>query len=593
MRGLDPAFMSELKAKNDIVEVIGSYVALEKKGGNYWACCPFHHEKTPSFSVNASEQFYHCFGCGVSGDVIKFVREIESVEFIDAVKILASRAKMSVPDADFDTEEVLRRKKKKDALLNIMLASARFYRKNLYGGKADAHVQYLTDRKIQPSTIKKFGFGASLDFTTLPEFLLDSGYSRQDIIDSGVCAEGKRGSLYDAQAGRLIIPIINSFDEVIAFGGRLLEKSDFAKYKNTKETMIFNKSKTLYNINLLKKLKKVQTIKNVIMVEGYMDTITLYQAGFTNVVASMGTSLTLDQARLVKRYTDNVLVSYDGDFAGQKANSRGIEIFRDENLNVKVVPLPDGMDPDDVVKNLGEEKYRECLDSAMPLIDYKIYSLRKKYDISVREGKRLYVSEALKAIKGESESTVREELLKNLSRETGLSFKALSEDMGSVTPSSVQTEETPLKSEPPEWTKGIPNKVVEASRFIIASKLFNMKYAENYRLREEFFVNEVHIEIVGYINECLLSGAKIRPTCLFEIIDEEDKELSCILDLYSEDKLLGADAANYFKDCVQVFENYMIKYRQRALIEQRSKCTDEEEKKFLLKKIAELTALLK
>ena len=385
-KGFDRAFLDELKQKNDLVDVVTSYVALDRKGNTHWACCPFHHERTPSFAVNQAEQFYHCFGCGASGDVIKFVQEIESTDYIGAIRILAGRAKMEVPESNFDSEKALETKKKRDTLAKIMLESARFYLGNLYSGdsRADAHLQYIHNRKLSPTTVKKFGLGASLDFFSLPDYLQDKGFSRQDLIDSGVCGESKAGKLIDTQAGRLIFPIINAFDEVVAFGGRLLEKADFAKYKNTKETLLFNKSKTLYNINLLKKYKRTQTVKEVIIVEGYMDTISLYQAGFENVVASMGTSLTKDQARLVKRYSDNILISYDGDFAGQKADLRGLEILKDEHLNVRVVPMPDGLDPDDVVKK-GAGEYQKCLDAAMPLIDYKIHALERKYDLGRTE----------------------------------------------------------------------------------------------------------------------------------------------------------------------------------------------------------------
>ncbi|MBQ8309035.1 MAG: DNA primase, partial [Clostridia bacterium] len=281
-RGFDFRFMQELKQRNDIVEVVGSYVALDKKGNTHWACCPFHHERTPSFAVNQADQFYHCFGCGVSGDVVKFVQEIEPTDFPNAVRILAARVKMQVPESTFDSEKAVEMKKKRDNMAKILLDSARFYLSNLYSGdrRAEAHLQYIQNRKMAPTTVKKFGLGASLDFFSLPDYLADKGYMRQDLIDSGVLSESKNGKLVDSQAGRLIFPIINAFDEVVAFGGRLLEKSDFAKYKNTKETLLFNKSKTLYNINQLKKLKRKQTIKDVIIVEGYMDTISLFQAGF-------------------------------------------------------------------------------------------------------------------------------------------------------------------------------------------------------------------------------------------------------------------------------------------------------------------------
>ena len=342
-KGLDPEFLQQLKSKIDLVELIGNYVPLERKGGNWWGRCPFHHEKTPSCAVNAEDQFYHCFGCGVSGDAISFVREIESVDFIDAVKILAERAKMPLPEMNFDTEKTAEQKRKRDSVLKILRTAAHFYLDNLNSGHADAHVQYILDRKIASPVVRKFGLGASLDYKSLPQFLLDKGFRREDILESGAVAESeKSGRLIDAQAGRLIFPIINAFGDVVAFGGRVLEKTDFAKYKNTRETIVFNKSKTLYNINRIKKLKQDSGLKDIIIVEGYMDTISLFQAGFTNVAASMGTALTKDQARLVKRYADKAYISYDGDFAGQKGAIRGLEILRDEQVAVRVVPLPEG-----------------------------------------------------------------------------------------------------------------------------------------------------------------------------------------------------------------------------------------------------------
>ena len=230
-KGIDAEFLRALKQKNDIIEVVRSYVALDKKGGTHWACCPFHHERTPSFAVNEGEQFYHCFGCGVSGDVVRFVQEIESTDFIGAVRILAARAKMEVPEGNFDNERALQMKKKRDNLAKIMLESARFYLSNLYSGdeRAEAHLQYIAGRKLSPTTVKKFGLGASLDFYGLPDFLAGKGFSRQDLLDSGVLQESKSGRLIDSQGGRLIFPIINAFDEVVAFGGRILEKKDFAK----------------------------------------------------------------------------------------------------------------------------------------------------------------------------------------------------------------------------------------------------------------------------------------------------------------------------------------------------------------------------
>ena len=463
-------FLKTLKTKCDLVEVISSYVKVERRGANYWACCPFHHEKTPSFSINAPDRYYHCFGCGASGDVIRFVQEYENVEFPQAVEILAKRAGLEVPaNDDRSGERTAELKRKKDNYLKIMRLSARFYLNNLYSGKAEKYLEYLSGRKLSPSTVKKFGLGASFDFTSLPSFLLDNGFSPQDIVDSGACIRSEEGRILDAEGGRLIFPIINHMDEVIAFGGRVMVKTDRAKYKNTRETMIFNKSKNLYNVNLVKKLKRAGGISSVIMVEGYMDAISMYQAGFQNVVASMGTSLTKEQARLCKRYSDNVFISYDGDFAGQKANLRGLDILKEEGLRVRVVPMPEGLDPDDVVKKFGADGYRDCLEKAMPLIDFRILAAQRKYDFSKSDERRDFVKEALAIVREAESATEREQLLKRISSLADVSYSALMRDFENApAPKAESAPAPPVREENADREK-------KAARFVLAACLLDRK----------------------------------------------------------------------------------------------------------------------
>ena len=468
----DRDFLRLLTEKLNIVEVASSYMHLEKKGGTYWACCPFHHEKTASFHVDENRQFYHCFGCGASGNVISLVKEMENVDFGDAVKILAERANVPLPQQNgADGERAAELKRKRDTLLKIMNDSAHFYLDNLNSGKADAHIEYILKRGIPANIVRSFGLGASLNSYDLPKFLLAKGYSRQDIVDSGAVNEVE-GKLSDSQSGRLVFPIINAFDEVIAFGGRSIRPTDFAKYKNTKETLIFNKSRTLYNINKLKKLRRAGGLKDVIMVEGYMDALSLYQAGFRNVVASMGTSLTQEQARMIKRYCTTVLISYDGDGAGQKANMRGLEILKGEGIDVKVVPLPDGLDPDEVIKQRGTEAYRACLDAAMPLIDYKLEVSRRAHDLSKPEEKLRYVGEALKVVRTAETAAEREMMLKDLRDETGISFEALSRDLNRLPAAPAERE-----SEPPPKPADTAGATIKASRFVAAAYLFGARYA--------------------------------------------------------------------------------------------------------------------
>lgn len=586
MAGVDQEFLRTLKDKLNIVDVASAYFNLEKKGGNYWACCPFHHEKTASFSVNESGQFYHCFGCGASGDVIKLVSEMESLEFMDTVKLLAERAKLPMPETDFDSRLTAERKQKRDTLLKIMNDCAHFYLDNLNSGKADAHIEYILSRKIPSNIVRAFGLGASLNFTDLPRYLLSKGYSKQDMIDSGTVNEVD-GRLVDAQGGRLIYPIINALDEVIAFGGRVLKKTDFAKYKNTKETVIFNKSKTLYNINLLKKLKRTQTIKEVIMVEGYMDTISLYQADFKNVVASMGTSLTQDQARLIKRYTDTVLISYDGDGAGQKANMRGLEILKGEGLNVKVVPLPEGLDPDDVIKRFGADGYRSCLDAAMPLIDYKLSVCRKSFDLSKTEDKRKYVSEAIKIIKTADSSAEQEELLKRLRDETGITFESLNRDLNS-TPQPAETKKVERAERQDNATAAL-----KASRFVIASYLFGADYTEGTDVSTLVFENEIHSILAKYVLSKQLMEEKIHLSEIFEFFEEntpEYEELTRILDYSDGQSFQGEVALKYFNDCIVKLKVDYIDNQIKKLTEKLNKANEVDIRKEVAR---EITALLK
>ena len=577
-------FLVTLKSKINIIDVAGGYFSLERRGGSYWACCPFHHEKTPSFAINEPDQYYHCFGCGESGDVIKLVQNIENIEFIDAVKLLAERAGMTLPQTGFDTQKTVEQKRKRDAILAILKDCAHFYLDNLNSGNADAHVQYILDRQIPSNIVRKFGLGASLNYNDLPTYLIKKGHAVQDMLDSGA-VNTVDGRLIDSQGGRLIYPIINAMDEVIAFGGRVLKKTEFAKYKNTRETLVFNKSKTLYNINLLKKLRKTQTIKEVIIVEGYMDTISLYQAGFKNVVASMGTSLTQDQARILKRYTDSVLISYDGDAAGQKANMRGLEILRNEGLNVRVVPLPDGLDPDDVIKQRGAEGYQKCLDAAMPLIDFKLSALKSGYDLSKTEEKRKFVSEAVKIIKTSDSAAEQEDLLKNLRDQTGITYESLKRDLSSV------PKEAPPKNARPAERKDSSSTEDKASRFVIAAYLFGAKYTQDLPISEVNFENQVHALIAGYVRSKQLLEERIQPAELFEMFEEngeEYTELCRILDYSDGEKLVGEVAEKYFYDCVAKLKNAAIDKeiaRLQSIIDSE---TDAEKRKHTAKRLQQL-----
>lgn len=542
MPTFDEKFLEELKRKLNIVDVIGRYCVLKRQGpSNHWARCPLpgHSEKTPSFSVNEPGQFYHCFGCGKSGDVIKFIQEVESLTFYEAVKFLAEIAKMPIPeDSKYDDEQLKQAKLRKDRLYALLRDTALFYVANLKTESAKPFRDYLSKRGISAETITKFGIGASTNYNDLPIYLKNKGYTDEEMLSAGVCQKNQRGNLYDFQANRLIIPIINSLGKVIAFGGRILEAKGVGKYKNTSDTIIFNKKRNLYGINNLKVEKNNTGLKNVIMVEGYMDTIALYQAGFKNVVASMGTSLTLDQAKLLKRYTDVVLVSFDGDSAGEGATLRSLEIFANEGFEVKIVKLIDGKDPDDVIRIDGVEGYQKLLDNAMPLIDFKFDLISKGKDMKDSSDRRKYVSESLAFIKSINDAFLREEFLKKVRDKSGITYESLKRDLEN---GGVVEEKQDFKI--PE-KKNVEDKIIQAERFILSAMVKKKPYIEGFDLSELYFNDETRQKIADELTFDFESVSSLTS----KLLESELEEFNEVI--IASDNVSEKMEEKYFKDCV-------------------------------------------
>ena len=413
-RGLSDDFLEELKQRNNIVNIISRYMPLERKGKNYWGRCPFHLEKTPSFSVNEVDQFYHCFGCKASGNIFKFVMDVESVTFMEAVKMIAEWSGMQLPIDTDKNEDYQKQKKERETMVACMKECAKHYHENLQ--KSKVAQDYLKNRGITPEMITKFGIGYSASYTDIIEYLESKGYKKDLLYRLGIIKE-KDGRFYDAIGERIAFPIINIYGDVVAFSGRTLKKQvDYAKYINTGDTPIFSKSKNLFAINLVKKAKQAGTLKDIIIVEGQTDVIALHKAGYSGTVASLGTALTVDQARLIKRFTDNVIICYDGDFAGTKATMRGLDILKHENLNVRVASLPDGMDPDELIQKHGNEAFNRVIKNALPLIEYKLVTLKTKYNLKEFDGKAKYVDEAIEILSdiGEVEAEVYLDLISDM-----------------------------------------------------------------------------------------------------------------------------------------------------------------------------------
>lgn len=400
-RGISEEFLEELKQRNNIVTVVSKYVPLERKGRNWWGRCPFHLEKTPSFSVNEVDQYYHCFGCKASGNVVKFVMEIESLTFIEAVKMLAENSGLTLPTNDEYDEDYKKQKEEKAKMLACTKEAAKRYHDNLL--KSSVAKAYLKERGITDEMVTRFGIGYANGYTDIITHLESKGFSRDIQYRVGLIKE-KDGRFYDAIGDRIAFPIINIYGEVVGFSGRTLKKQvDYAKYINTGDTPIFLKSKNLFGINLVKKFKQSGRLNEIIIVEGQTDVIALHKAGYCGTVASLGTALTIDQARLIKRLCDDVIICYDGDTAGTKATLRGLDILKHEGLNVRVASLPDGMDPDEVIRKHSTNAFDKIIQDALPLIEYKLKQLKLKHNMQEFDGKAKYVDEAIDVLLGTDE----------------------------------------------------------------------------------------------------------------------------------------------------------------------------------------------
>ena len=379
-------FIQELIDRNDIVDVIGSYVNLSKRSGaNLFGLCPFHNERTPSFAVNPSGQFYHCFGCGKGGGVINFIMEIENLSYPDAVRHLAARVGMEVPDDGYDKDS-----KRRARLLELNRDAAKFFYEQLSAPDGQNAVRYMRERGISPQTAKRFGLGCAPDsWESLRKAMAEKGYSDFELFDAGLVKRGQRGGFYDTFRNRLMFPVIDVRGDVIGFSGRILG-GDGAKYMNSPDTLVYNKSRNLFAMNLAKKSKNGY----LLLVEGNVDVVTLHQAGFDSAVASLGTSLTPEQARLMSRYTKEVIIAYDSDGAGQKAAQRAIGILERLDLKVRVLRMTEAKDPDEFIRMKGADAFANLLKDSENQVDYRLNTVKAKYDLSLDDQKVSYLKEA-------------------------------------------------------------------------------------------------------------------------------------------------------------------------------------------------------
>ena len=580
------AFIQQVKQANDIVDVIGSYIELRPRGTNHMARCPFHGEKTPSFNVNRNMQIFKCFGCGESGDVITFVEKFESCTTWEAVEILAKRANIPMPETPEQREDkqFAARKKQRELHLEICRETAVFYYKNYHSEKGKKARDYFESRGFSAATAKKFGIGYSPDSFSLPNHLKAKGFSEEECIKAGVIQRTKNNKLIDALGRRLIVPIFNIQGKVIAFGGRALEEQDlnYGKYKNTSDTPLFTKKNNLYGLNFVKEQKQQSALKHLVIVEGYMDVIAMYQAGFKTTVASMGTSLTTEQAKKLSNLASTVYICYDGDAAGQGATVRGMDMLDEAGLEVKIMSVPNNQDPDEYIKEFGAQAFEKLIEQAMSLPDYKIQLLDKAFDIANPDQKvrnnamPKYVKGAIKMLRQLDEDRQRH-YISVLATKTGYSTDYFMRKIAEK-PAEGQTEE-------PTPTEGAMSPETKA-KFFVASCLLN---AQDYASLDEkprcdtLFLSNLY----NYLFDCKLKGEKPQVDMLYTICPNATQE--------EYDQIIGVDFSpkryqknvQYFTECKRVILVEELQKQKNQLLAQMKKDPTNVE---ILHKLAEISA---
>ncbi len=414
-------FLDELIARTDIVDLVSESVRLTKKGRNYWGLCPFHSEKTPSFSVSADKQIYKCFGCGKGGGAINFVMELDNLPFRDAVALLAKRAGLEVPDSGYSAGAKERREK----LLTINKQAARTFHRWLYAPEGAEGLAYLQRRGLSRRTLTSFGLGfAPNRWDALIQELGQQGYDKRDLLDAGLAVSNQDGRIYDRFRNRVMFPIIDIRGEVIGFGGRVMDDST-PKYLNSPDTPVYNKSRNVFALNIAKKSKAGR----VILTEGYMDTTSLHQAGFDSAVASLGTSLTPEHAQLLSRYFPEAIIAYDGDGAGVSAAQRAIPLLERAGMKVRVLRMTGAKDPDEFIKQYGRDAFLRLLDQSENQVDYRLEQIRKKYDLSDDSQKVGFLLEAALLLSSLPSAVEREIYGRHAAETAGVSPEAVAQEV--------------------------------------------------------------------------------------------------------------------------------------------------------------------
>lgn len=549
-------FLDRLRSVNTLESVIGSYVPLKKQGRNYMCACPFHSERTPSCVIFPDTQTFHCFGCGAGGDVITFIMKIENLEFPDALRLLAQRSGLEIPQDSYSKDSY--REQRKTRIYEMNRISARFFYENLTQGKDKSGLKYFAERKLLPQTIKKYGLGYAPDsWDSLVNMLKSKGYSEDEIADAWLGGRSKKtGGMFDIFRKRVMFPISDLRGNIIGFGGRVLDGSS-PKYLNTAKTPVFDKGNNLFSLNFARK----SDTKSLILCEGYMDVIAVNQAGFENAVATLGTAITPEQARLVSHYADHVIIAYDSDGAGQNATQKAVNHFSEVGVRTTVIRMHGAKDPDEYIKKFGRDRFKILLDSSHDATNFMLDRCENGLDLDTESGRVELLKRVSGVLAGIENKVEREVYISRTAEKCGIRTDVLESHIDGILRKSVNSEKKKAWRQIKSGTintvsndSSAPTREQNAEKTVI---YFLMARPDEYRdiaekVPTDLFVTPFHKRVYTYIIDCMKDGCKFSLSLLAEEFSADEMGKISGIEVYGRDKGI---TYTVISQCADVLKN--------------------------------------
>ena len=577
--------INDVRQSNDIVDVISQYVHLKRSGRNFFGLCPFHNEKSPSFSVSPDKQIFHCFGCGVGGNVFSFITQIEGINFVEAVQMLAERANIQLPTLQDNGDS--QREELKAKVYKVNEFTAEFYHQNLYKPQAKIAQEYVKKRQLSNETLKSFKIGFSGKFDELYQELKKQGFGEREILESGLVNKNERGQYIDRYRNRLMFPICDARGKVIAFGGRVLDDSK-PKYINSPENVVYSKGRNLFGLNVAKK----GDLKRILIVEGYMDVISLHQRGITNVVAPLGTALTEQQGWLLRKNSEQIILSFDSDEAGLKAKLRALDILQNMGCDLRILQMEGAKDPDEYIIKYGNARFNNLVDKALSIIEFKVKILKKELNLENTNDKIKFLNEIAKLISNVNNTIEREVYIEKIAKEYDISKEAIYAEVNKLTYKNVKTEKVLEKPKPvvthiKREEKVISEAVKRRENTVISLLLMgdlNIFEILRQNIKAENFQDEVNKKIAQKLYEEFEKGNSNINAIIDNLEQDEQNQITMIM---SEDYEI-TDIEKAIDDVVQAYEREKLNTRKFEILDLLDKDLENDQKKELEKELSNI-----